>query len=128
MRRSLVLLLTLTALPLAAGYHGDRGHSRNVSIRTEDGEPVTRCDQIEVRYDYNRVPVVEENVPVGGIRTLKVRAPKNGGVRVVGSNDSGFSVKACKAIFLGNDARDIRVGLRGDELSADVPSDTDAVV
>jgi len=131
MRRSLVpAVLILITVPLFAGYSGDRhrGHSRNISTRTDDGEPLTRCDQIEVRYDGERVPVVEENVPVSGLRTLKVRPPKNGGVRVAGSNDSGFSVKACKAVFFDNNARDIRIDVRSGEVSADVPDDNDAVV
>jgi hypothetical protein len=125
MRRSLAILLSFAALPLFAGYHG---HGRNVSISTDDDEAVTRCDQIRVSYDGDRVPMIEENVPVSGLRSLRVRPPQNGGVRVVGTDQSSYSVKACKATFLGRDARDIRVDLRGDELSASVPDDHDAVV
>jgi DUF4097 and DUF4098 domain-containing protein YvlB len=133
MRRSLAILLSLAALSLFAGDHGGRHgyrNGRNVSISTstDDDEQVTRCDQIRVSYDGDRVPMVEESVPVSGLRSLRVRPPQNGGVRVVGSNQSSYSVKACKATFLGRDARDIRVDLRGDELSASVPDDTDAVV
>jgi hypothetical protein len=126
MRRTLALVFSFAVLPLLAGYHGSsheyRGHRSEVSISTREyGEPITRCDQIEVRVDGDRVPMIEEDVPAGGLRSLRIHAPRNGGVRVTGWNQSTYSVKACKA-------GDARISSRGDEVSADVPEDSDAVV
>jgi hypothetical protein len=133
MRRLLAIVLTLAAVPFFAsyrnGYRDHRGHGRTVSISTDDdNEAVTRCSQIDVRYDGDRVPVIEQSVPVSGVRTLRVRPPQNGGVRVVGWDQATYSVTACKATFIGRDARDITIEFRGDELTANVPDDTDAVV
>ena len=131
MRRALVIILTLASLPLLGGSHGRHefgSRSRNVRITTEDGEALTSCSQIEVWSSDQRVPVIEEDVPqVASLRSLKVHPPQNGGVRVTG-DASAFAVKVCKASYSGGDARQITTSLRGDELTADIPDDTDAVV
>jgi hypothetical protein len=121
MRRTLAIVFSFAALPLLGGYHsGD--HNRDISINTREfGEPITRCDQIEVRYDGDRVPMIEEDVPVGGLRSLRIHSSRNGGVRVTGWDQSSYSVKACKT-------GTARISSRGDEISADIPEDGDAVV
>ena len=68
------------------------------------------------------MPVVEENVPVSGTRSLKVRSDRNGGIRVAAATSSTFAVKACKASALGN-VNDIRVNVSGNEVSADRAGD-----
>ena len=126
MRRTLALVFSFAALPLFAGYHGSsheyRGHRRDVSVSTRDfGEPITRCDQIEVRYDGDRVPMIEEDVPSSGLRSLRIHSTRNGGVRVTGWDQSTYSVKACKA-------GDARISSHGDEVSADATDDGEVVV
>lgn len=122
--RRLALLPALFALsmPLAAishSYHEnvtDSHHGLSVSI--DDWEDVRDCSALHVRYNGRDVPVIEENVPVSSLRSLKVRSDRNGSIRVVGSNASSFAVKACKASALGN-ASDLRVSVSGNEVSAD---------
>jgi hypothetical protein len=117
MRRILAIVFSIAALPLLA-----RSHNRDVTINTRDfDEPITRCDQIEVYYDGDRVPMIEEDVPAAGLRSLRIHSSRNGGVRVTGWDQSSYSVKACKA---GN----ARVSSRGDEISAEIPEGDDAIV
>jgi hypothetical protein len=125
MRHTLAAVIAFAALPLFAG---SRHSGRDLTINTEGRERVTQCSQIEVRYDGDRVPVVEEEVSaVRGLRSLSVRPATNGGVYVVGSDDATYSVKACKAAWEGNTSS-ITTTLRGNELSANIPDDVDAVV
>ena len=120
--RRLALLPALIALtlPLAAGSHSYNndysGHGLSVSI--DDWEDVRDCSSIHVRYNDRSVPVVEENVPVSSLRSLKVRSDRNGSIRVIGTTSSTYGVKACKASALGN-VNDLRVNVSGNEVSAD---------
>jgi len=119
-RLALVTALIALTLPLSAGSHSYNnseysGHGLSVSI--DDWEDVRDCSAIRVRYNDRRVPVVEENVNVGSLRSLKVRSDRNGSIRVIGSTSSTFSVKACKASALGN-VNDLRVNVNGNEVSA----------
>ena len=120
--RRLALLPALIALtmPLAAGSHSyNNDYSRHgLSVSIDDWEDVRDCSALHVRYNERDVPVIEENVPVSSLRSLKVRSDRNGGIRVVGSNTSSFAVKACKASALGN-VSDLRVNVSGNEVSAD---------
>ncbi|HEV7486514.1 MAG TPA: hypothetical protein VGQ65_12620 [Thermoanaerobaculia bacterium] len=120
-RLALVPALIALALPLAAvsDYHGHNDYSNHgLSVSIDDWEDVRDCSALRVRYNDRTVPVVEENVPVSSMRSLKVRSDRNGSIRVVGSTASTFGVKACKASALGN-ANDIRVNVSGNEISAD---------
>jgi hypothetical protein len=119
----LTVLIALT-MPLAAGSHSYNneysGHGLNVSI--DDWQDVRDCSAIHVRYNDRNVPVIEENVPVSSLRSLKVRGDRNGSIRVIGSTSSSFSVKACKASALGN-VGDLRVNVSGNEVSSERPDD-----
>jgi hypothetical protein len=122
-------LIVLT-MPLAAGSHSSNneysGHGLSVSI--EDWEDVRDCSSIHVRYNDRSVPVIEENVPVSSLRSLKVRGDRNGSIRVIGTTSSTYGVKACKASALGN-VNDLRVNLRGNEVSADrIDSDSRSII
>ncbi|MBV8543348.1 MAG: DUF4097 family beta strand repeat protein [Acidobacteria bacterium] len=120
-RLALVPALIALALPLAAvsDYHGHSEYSNHgLSVSIDDWEDVRDCSALHVRYNDRTVPVVEENVPVSSMRSLRVRSDRNGSIRVVGSTASTFGVKACKASALGN-ANDIRVNVSGNEVSAD---------
>jgi hypothetical protein len=130
-RLALVPALIALALPLAAisDYHGHSEYSNHgLSVSIDDWEDVRDCSALHVTYNDRSVPVVEENVPVSGMRSLKVRSDRNGSIRVVGTTASTFGVKACKASALGN-ANDIRVNVSGNEVSADrVDNDSRSIV
>src|SRR5947207_9541839 len=127
MRRLLIPLSILAlVLPALAG-HSRYGSSHGFSINIDDDyQNITDCGQIHVTYDGRDVPMISEDLPVGGVRSLKVRSDRNGGIYVSGGA-SAFAVKACKASALG-DARDIRVHLSGNEITADRDDDNYAVV
>ncbi|MEA2165287.1 MAG: hypothetical protein QOK37_3414 [Thermoanaerobaculia bacterium] len=120
-RLTLLALLTVITLPLAAGSHSSHHSSyssHGLSVSIDDWEDVRDCSALHVRYNERDVPVIEENVAVGSLRSLKVRGDRNGSIRVLPSNTSSFALKACKASALGN-ANDLRVNLNGNEVSAD---------
>jgi hypothetical protein len=117
MRRFLIpIAICALALPAFAGHgrYGNHGLSINID---DDDRDITDCNQIRVTYDGQNVPMVSEDLPVGSLRSLKVRSDRNGGIRVTGGAGA-FAVKACKASALG-DPRDVRVRVDGNEISAD---------
>jgi hypothetical protein len=125
MRRLLIPISILAlALPAFAGHGRYSGHGFSVNI-DDDYRSLTDCGQIHVTYDGRDVPMISEDVPVSGLRSLKVRSDRNGGIYLSGG--SAFAVKACKASALG-DARDIRVHLSGNEITADRDEDNYSVV
>lgn len=121
-RLSLVPALIALAIPIAAvsgPYHGHSEYSNHgLSVSIDDWEDVRDCSALHVRYNDRNVPVIEENVPVSSLRSLKVRSDRNGSIRVIGTTASTYAVKACKASALGN-ANDIRVNVSGNEVSAE---------
>src|ERR1051326_942547 len=124
MRKTVAAALLLSALPLCARMHQN---GRNLTVNI-DRDRVTDCSQIDVLYGHERILMSAEDVKgVRGLRSLSVKAPKNGGVYVVGADDSAYSVQACKAAWDGN-ARDITTEFRGGELTANIPDDVDGVV
>jgi hypothetical protein len=127
MRRLLIPLATLVlALPAFASGHGRYG-SRGFNVNIDDDyEDLTSCDQIHVTYDGRDVPMISEELPVSGMHSLKISSDRNGGIHVRGGGSS-FAVKACKAAAL-SDARDIRVRVSGNEISADRGDDSYTVV
>src|SRR4051795_9721219 len=130
-RLALASALMALTLPLAAvsDSHSHSSYSNHgLSVSIDDWEDVRDCSALHVRYNDRNVPVVEENVPVSGMRSLKVRSDRNGSIRVVGTSASTFAVKACKASAHGN-ANDIRVNTSGNEVSADrVDNDSRSIV
>jgi DUF4097 and DUF4098 domain-containing protein YvlB len=131
-RLSILPALIALALPIAAvsgPYHGRSEYSNHgLSVSIDDWEDVRDCSALHVRYNDRSVPVIEENVPVSSLRSLKVRSDRNGSIRVVGTTASTFGVKACKASALGN-ANDIRVNVSGNEVTANrVDEDSRSIV
>lgn len=131
MRRNLIFIAALAlALPAFAGDgHDHWGSHRGLSISMDDDYgDITDCSQIRVTYDGRVVPMVSEDLPgVGGLRSLKVRSDRHGGIRVTGGA-SAFAVKVCKASALGS-VRDIQTHLSGNEVSADrIDEDSKSVV
>jgi DUF4097 and DUF4098 domain-containing protein YvlB len=122
----LLAALSVAVLPVAANnyhHHGDDGHNVNVSIDSDDDGVVSDCSQIKVRYEDEPAVRAEENIPASGLTRLRVSAKKHGGVRVSGWNESGWSIKACKAASSATALNDVRVSLSGTELSANSTSD-----
>ena len=122
MRRiAIVSALIAIAIPVAvlSRSNGERTYSRHgLSVSVDDWEDVRDCSSIHVSYNDRNVPVVEENVPVSSLRSLKVHGERNGSIRVIGTTASTYGVKACKASALGN-ANDLRVNVSGNEVSAE---------
>ncbi|MGH9420979.1 MAG: hypothetical protein ACRD3J_13470, partial [Thermoanaerobaculia bacterium] len=130
-RLALVSALIAIAIPVTVLSRSGRNleySNHNLSVSVDDWEDVRDCSSIHVRYNDRTVPVIEENVPVSSLRSLKVRSDRNGSIRVIGSTSSTFGVKACKASALGN-VNDIRVNVSGNEVSADrVDNDARSIV
>jgi len=126
-RRLLIPIAILAlALPAFAG-HGrySNGHGFTINI-DDDYEALTDCSQIHVSYDGRDVPMLSEDLPVSGLRSLKVRSDRNGGIYVSGGSRT-FAVKACKASAMG-DARDLRARLDGNEVSSERGDDSTSVI
>jgi hypothetical protein len=123
MRRLALALLSLSllALPLSAGWDGHRG----LSVSTDDDTEITDCGQIHVRYDGQSVPMLSEELPVSGLRSLKVSSSPNGGIFVRGGASS-YSVTACKASALGN-AHSLRAVVSGNTVSGEAPDRGDVI-
>ena len=118
-------LLTVAALLVAVPIFA-HGHGRSVSFDDHDDWASTDCSSMTVRFDDQRVPVISEEVPIGNVSSLRVRAERNGGVRVVGS--TRYAVTACKAAAPGFDAAQIRVNVNGQEVSGSGPGNDDWVL
>lgn len=131
MRRLLIATLALTAIPLfsAGGSHrhdsnGHRGMSINVDDGwTDDGGPTT-CDALRVTFDDEPAVRAEEELPVSSLRSLNVKSDQNGGIHVVGSNDSRFAVRVCKAAAFAEDLGSIRASLSGNTVTASGPDNS----
>jgi hypothetical protein len=128
MRRPLFLLAAMLFSSAAFAYGSRHSHSRNISFNDDFDEFSTDCSAMRVRIDDERVPVVSEEIAVGNVRSLRVRSDQNGGVRVIGTRGSGYSVKACKAAALSSDAGQVRIVVSGNEVSATGPENGDWVV
>jgi len=123
-RLALVSALIALAIPVVvlsrSSSHSSSysDHDHNLSVSIDDWEDVRDCSAVHVRYNDRTVPVIEENVPVSSLRSLKVRSDRNGSIRVIGTSSSTYGVKACKASALGN-ANDLHVNVSGNEVSAE---------
>ncbi|HEY0142698.1 MAG TPA: DUF4097 family beta strand repeat-containing protein [Thermoanaerobaculia bacterium] len=107
-RLGLGLALILSAGSLLAH---DGGH----------GDITADCSPRHYQFGRDRQSVVQrEEIPARGLRSLKVTA-ENGPVSVKGGNE--YSIVVCKAAEDEAALRDVRVSLRGNELSAEGPSD-----
>jgi hypothetical protein len=82
-----------------------------------EGGP-TDCSQLRVTFDDEPAAVSTEELPVGNLRSLSVRSDQNGGVHVIGTSDSRFSVKLCKAAAFGENLASVHGTLNGNTVSA----------
>jgi len=127
MRR--LLLLSAILLINAAGTANASHHHGNRSISFDDFDNgVAGCSAMRAQFDGDRVPVVTETVPIGNVRSLRVRSDQNGGIRVIGSRTGGYTVTACKAAAVATDVNQVRVSVHGDEVSASGPDSDNWVV
>jgi DUF4097 and DUF4098 domain-containing protein YvlB len=116
MRKTLVAVsLFAVATTLMAGRHGYRG----LSMSIDDEGLVNDCSALRVTIDDRPAARAVEIVPVGGLRSLSIRAPETGGVYVAGTSSGGYSVKACKAAEFAEDLSQIRVRISGNEVTAE---------
>ena len=117
-------LLALAALALAATAQAHSSHhNTSITINTDDGEDITRCDQIRVSFDGERGTMREETLPAGSLRSLHARTATNGGVRVTGWDRNDWSVVACKATAVGYDGGRTQAYLRGNEIGVENDQD-----
>lgn len=117
MRRTILFLalVLVTTSTFAANRYG-RGMSVSID---DDFRSATDCSAMTVRFDGRSVAVVSEDVPVGNLRSLKVRGAQNGGVSIVGGS-SRYGITLCKAVANG-DASAIRASVTGNELQISGP-------
>jgi hypothetical protein len=87
---ALFLGVLANGLPVAA--------SQSISVNTR-GEPLERCDQLDVTYDSQPAARGEQklSVPLADAPALTVSPPENGGVHVVGWDRAEYAITACKA-------------------------------
>lgn len=114
MRVTPFLGVVLISVPLFASPNMDQ----SVSFRDQEGV-TPDCSALSVRFDHQDVAVMSETVPVSGLNSLRVRSARNGGIRVIGSEGSGYAVQACKAVAPGFDPAQVRISVNGNEVTAD---------
>jgi len=117
MRRMLMIVSFLPATLLASHW------GSGLSVSTDDRE-ITDCSQLRVTIDGEPAARAQETVALGNVRSLTVRAPRNGGIYVMGSDSGRYEVTACKAAAMDASINDIRVRVNGNELSGDGPDDS----
>jgi hypothetical protein len=121
MRRFGILVSSLLILGTPSAFAN--GHSRwsgDTSFSFDNGE-ATDCSAIHARIDGETAKVVSEDIAAGGLRSLRVHSYQRGGIRIVGTSDSAFSITACKISALDANASDVRVTLSGNDLSVSGP-------
>ena len=118
-----LLLMSATAMATSSHHHGNR----TISFADFDNA-ATDCSALRAQFDGDRVPVVTENVPIGNVRSLRIRSDQNGGIRVIGSRTGSYAVTACKAAALTSDVSQVRVSITGNEVSATGPDSDNWVV
>jgi DUF4097 and DUF4098 domain-containing protein YvlB len=124
LRRRTLVILALFALATSvygsgrhSGYHGSCG----MCISVDDEADLTDCGQLRVTINDRPAIRAEEVVAVGSPRSLVIRAPENGGIHVIGTDSGAYEVRACKAAAFDADISQIKVRMRGNELTADGP-------
>jgi hypothetical protein len=72
--------------------------AQSISVNTR-GEPLERCDQLDISYDSQPAARGEQqvSVPLADAPALTVSPPENGGVHVVGWDRAEYAITACKA-------------------------------
>jgi hypothetical protein len=124
MKRTVLILLLLTAaLAVFAGsrHRWDGGINCGTCV-TPLVDDVTDCGDLRVIFDDRDAVRSEENVDVGDVRSLVIRASESGGIYVRRGDASRFSVRACKAAAYGEALAAVRVRVNGDNVTTTGPS------
>lgn len=126
MRRLSIALLALAVAPLmlAGSHRHDYGyghHGMSMTITTDEWSELESCSQIRVTVDDEPAARAEEEVPVGNLRSLRMRSDSNGGIHVVGWSSPNYAVTACKAAALSSRLADINVSVNGNEVRGSGP-------
>jgi hypothetical protein len=124
--KSLLATAFASLLVLPAAFAGRS--SMNISVSTDDFEEVTRCDQLHVTFDDEPGLRAEEQIDASRLRSLVVKADRNGGVRVTGWEGSGYQITACKAARTAAELTELHASLRGNELTASSPAERRSVI
>jgi hypothetical protein len=119
MRRT-ILFLALVLVTTSSFAANRRGRWTDVFVDDDLSSP-SDCSAMTVRFDGQRAAVVSDDVPLGNLRSLKVRGAQNGGVRVFGGA-SRYGVTVCKAVANG-DSSAVRATMNGNELQITGPAD-----
>ena len=112
------------AIPCSASHYG----SQDLSLSVDDWSEVTSCNQVNVRFDDARAVRAEDVLPTAGLRSLKIDSARNGGIHVVGTDASTYSVTACKAADVEETLRGITTPISGNEVSTAGPDSGNWVV
>jgi hypothetical protein len=102
-------------LPAAAG--------QNISVNTR-GEPLERCDQLDISFDSRPASRGEQQLAVrlSEAPALTVSPPENGGVHVVGWDRAEYAITACKAAPAAAAVDEINVSVSRGVVTASGPS------
>ena len=120
MRYALPILL-LAAFAASAGSRRYYEHVSCGVCVTPEVDDVDDCSDLRVIMNDRAAVRAEEIVPAGGIRSLTMRAPENGGIYVRQSSGPRYAIKACKAAAMGESLNDVRVSVSGDQVTATGP-------
>jgi hypothetical protein len=112
---ALCLGVLASGLPAAA--------SQNISVNTR-GEPLERCDQLDITYDSQPAARGEQqlSVTLADAPALTVSPPENGGVHVIGWDRAEYAITACKAAQTAAAVDRVDVSVRRGVVSASGPS------
>lgn len=97
--------------------------AQSISVNTR-GEPLERCDQLDISYDSHPAARGEQQlfVPLADAPALTVSPPENGGVHVVGWDRAEYAITACKAAPTAAAVDGINVSVSRGVVTANGPS------
>jgi len=111
MRTRSLLCLTFAAVLFGTVLTSVRANSSHHSVSISGGHrhPMADCSDLHIQFDHQDAVVrsEERTVSKAEAAVLKVRPHTNGGTQVVGWDDGGYSVTACKAAAPGSDAEGV---------------------
>ena len=107
------------------------GHNVSMTINTKGDKVLQSCDDIQVTIDNREAARDEDQLSLRSLSgTLRVTAPRNGGVQVLGTDSREVTVLACKAIAARSEQKldEVKVSLTDGKLAVSGPSSGDWVV
>jgi hypothetical protein len=112
-----------TALFIGVLANGLVAAAQSISVNTR-GEPLERCDQLDVSFDSRPAARGEQkfSVLLADAPALTVSPPENGGVHVVGWDRAEYAITACKAAPTAAVVDGINVSVNRGVVTANGPS------